>query len=77
MTPTPRPLPRQTIRRSLESLAKKQKDVFTLTAAFDKHLKDAWAFAELDQKELLAIQEQARTRRQPFESYYVVRVITR
>ena len=77
MTTTPRPQQRQTIRRSLEALTKKQKDVLTLSAAFDRHLKDAWTFAELDQKELLALQEHARTRRQPFESYYVVRVATR
>ena len=77
MTTTPRPQQRQTIRRSLEAVAKKQKDVLTLTAAFDRHFKDAWTFAELDQKELLALHDHARTRRQPFESYYVVRVATR
>jgi hypothetical protein len=77
MTQTPRPLPRQPIRRSLEALTKKPKDILTLTGAFDAHLKDAWEFAPLGQKELLALQEHARTRRQPWETYYVVRVSSR
>ena len=77
MPTTPRSLQRQPIRRTLEAAEKKQKDILTLTAAFDRHFKEAWAFAGMDQKELLALQEHARTRRQPFETYYVVRVTSR
>ena len=77
MPATPRPLPRQSIRRTLETVEKKHKDILTLTAAFDKHLKDAWDLSAMDQKELLALQEHARTRRVSSESYYIVRVASR
>ena len=73
MPPTPRPLQRQTLRRTLEAAEKKRKDVLTLTAAFDAHFKEAWEFSPMDQKELLALQRHSRTRRNPFESYLIVR----
>lgn len=73
MTNTPRPLQRQAIRRTLEAAEKKRKDILTLTGAFDSHFKEAWEFPAMGQKELLALQAQARTRRQPFESYFIVR----
>lgn len=77
MTNTSRPIQRQAIRRSLEALAKKQKDILTLIGAFDTHLKDAWAFTDLGQKELPDLQAHARDKRLPFESYYIVRVAKR
>lgn len=77
MPNTRRPLPRQPIRRTLEAVEKKHKDILTLTAAFDKHLKDAWDFSAMDQKDLLALQEYARIRRVSSESYYVIRVANR
>ena len=73
MPTTPRSLQRQTLRRTLETVEKKRKDVLTLTAAFDAHFKEGWEFAAMGQKELLALQEHARTRRNPFESYLIVR----
>ena len=77
MPNTPRPLPRQPIRRTLEAVEKKHKDILTPTAAFDKHLKDIWDFSAMDQKQLLALQEHARTRRVSSDSYFIVRVASR
>ena len=74
MTTTPRPLQRQPLRRSLEAAEKKRKDILTLTGAFDTHLKEAWDFTSIGQKELLVLHDLAGKRSRSGESYLIIRI---
>jgi hypothetical protein len=74
MTTTPRPLQRPSIRRSLEAAEKKQKDILTLTGAFDKHLKEAWDFTSMGQKELLVLHDLAGKHSRTGESYLLIHI---
>ena len=73
MTNTPRPIQRQAIRRTLEGVEKKQKDVMTVTDAFDD-FKEAWDVTGMGQKDLLALHESARKKPRSGGSYFLLRI---